>query len=114
MRYSIDEQYMFRCITLAKLGQYHASPNPMVGSVLVYKDTIIGEGWHHKAGQAHAEVNCILSVKPEHQHLIAESTLYVSLEPCAHYGKTPPCAELIIKHKIPKVVIGCIDSFSKV
>lgn len=114
MRYSIDEQYMFRCITLAKLGQYHASPNPMVGSVLVYKDTIIGEGWHHKAGQAHAEVNCIRSVKPEHQHLIAESTLYVSLEPCAHYGKTPPCAELIIKHKIPKVVIGCIDSFSKV
>lgn len=114
MRYSIAEQYMFRCITLAKLGQYHASPNPMVGAVLVHNGTIIGEGWHQKAGQAHAEVNCINSVKPEHQHLISESTIYVSLEPCAHFGKTPPCANLIIAHQIPKVVIGCVDTFSEV
>ena len=86
----------------------------MVGAVLVYDDRIIGEGWHQRYGEAHAEVNCIASVKEEDRSLIAQSTLYVSLEPCAHFGKTPPCADLIIQHKIPKVVIGCRDPFEEV
>jgi diaminohydroxyphosphoribosylaminopyrimidine deaminase/5-amino-6-(5-phosphoribosylamino)uracil reductase len=92
----------------------NVAPNPMVGAVLVHNDKIIGEGYHKKYGEAHAEVNCIKSVKPEHQPLIADSVLYVSLEPCAHFGKTPPCADLIIQHKIPKVVIGCRDPFAQV
>lgn len=105
---------MQRCLQLAQLGQAFVSPNPMVGAVLVYKDMIIGEGWHQKYGEAHAEVHCINSV-PEHlQHLISASTIYVSLEPCAHYGKTPPCAQLLIDNNIPKVVIGCQDPFNKV
>jgi diaminohydroxyphosphoribosylaminopyrimidine deaminase/5-amino-6-(5-phosphoribosylamino)uracil reductase len=86
----------------------------MVGSVLVHNDVIIGEGYHQKYGEAHAEVNCLNSVKPEHQHLIGQSTLYVSLEPCAHFGKTPPCADLIVRRRIPKVVIGCRDPFVEV
>jgi diaminohydroxyphosphoribosylaminopyrimidine deaminase / 5-amino-6-(5-phosphoribosylamino)uracil reductase len=106
--------YMHRCLELARLGAGHVAPNPMVGAVLVYKDRIIGEGWHQQYGHAHAEVNCIASVKEEDRALIASSTMYVSLEPCAHYGKTPPCADLIIRHKIPHVVIGCRDPFSKV
>jgi diaminohydroxyphosphoribosylaminopyrimidine deaminase / 5-amino-6-(5-phosphoribosylamino)uracil reductase len=106
-----DEQYIHRCIELSKLGQGNVAPNPMVGSVLVHEDLIIGEGYHKKYGEAHAEVNCINSVKPEHRHLIERSTIYVSLEPCAHFGKTPPCADLIIKHKIPKVIVGCRDPF---
>ncbi|MCU7550587.1 bifunctional diaminohydroxyphosphoribosylaminopyrimidine deaminase/5-amino-6-(5-phosphoribosylamino)uracil reductase RibD [Chitinophagaceae bacterium LB-8] len=109
-----DEQFMHRCIELAKLGHGNVAPNPMVGSVLVYENLIIGEGYHQKYGEAHAEVNCINSVKPEHRHLIDKSTIYVSLEPCAHFGKTPPCADLIIRHKIPKVVIGCRDPFELV
>jgi diaminohydroxyphosphoribosylaminopyrimidine deaminase/5-amino-6-(5-phosphoribosylamino)uracil reductase len=92
----------------------NVAPNPMVGAVLVHNDKIIGEGYHKKYGEAHAEVNCIKSVKPEHQSLIADSVLYVSLEPCVHFGKTPPCADLIIQHKIPKVVIGCRDPFAQV
>jgi diaminohydroxyphosphoribosylaminopyrimidine deaminase / 5-amino-6-(5-phosphoribosylamino)uracil reductase len=108
------EKYMLRCFELAQKGLGYAAPNPLVGAVLVYNDEIIGEGWHAQYGQAHAEVNCINSVKADKQKFIAKSVLYVSLEPCAHYGKTPPCADLIIAQKIPNVVIGCKDSFDKV
>lgn len=107
-----DEQYMQRCIQLAAQGLGHTYTNPMVGAVVVHNDTIIGEGYHHKAGEPHAEVNAINSVK--NKDLLKESTIYVSLEPCAHYGKTPPCADLIIRMGIPRVVVGCVDSFSKV
>jgi diaminohydroxyphosphoribosylaminopyrimidine deaminase/5-amino-6-(5-phosphoribosylamino)uracil reductase len=109
-----DEKYMLRCIQLAKLGSGNVAPNPMVGAVLVHNDRIIGEGYHQKYGELHAEPNCINSVKPEDKHLIPESVLYVSLEPCVHYGKTPPCTDLIIKNKIPKVIIGCCDPFKQV
>ncbi|OJY90463.1 MAG: riboflavin biosynthesis protein RibD [Sphingobacteriales bacterium 44-15] len=102
---------MERCLQLAALGAGNVAPNPMVGAILVYNDRIIGEGYHQQYGKAHAEVNCIAAVKPEDKHLIPESVLYVSLEPCAHHGKTPPCADLIIAHKIPEVVIGCRDPF---
>ncbi len=105
---------MQRCLELAAKGAGFVAPNPMVGAVLVYDDRIIGEGWHQQYGEAHAEVNCIASVKEEDRSLIAKSTLYVSLEPCAHFGKTPPCADLIIQHNIPKVVIGCRDPFEEV
>lgn len=108
------EQYMHRCLELARLGAGHVAPNPMVGAVLVYNDRIIGEGYHRQYGKAHAEPNCIASVKKEDEHLIHQSTLYVSLEPCAHFGKTPPCADLVIQKKIPKVVIGCRDPFVQV
>lgn len=110
----VDKNFMYRCIQLAKLGAGHVAPNPMVGAVLVCNNDIIGEGYHKKYGMAHAEVNAIQSALNKHPELIKKATLYVSLEPCAHYGKTPPCADLIIKHKIPKVVIGCLDSFEKV
>jgi diaminohydroxyphosphoribosylaminopyrimidine deaminase / 5-amino-6-(5-phosphoribosylamino)uracil reductase len=105
---------MKRCIELALKGAGRVAPNPMVGSVLVHNDEIIGEGFHEFYGGPHAEVNCIQSVDPENQHLIPSSTLYVSLEPCAHYGKTPPCTELILDKKIPSVVIGCRDPFPEV
>ena len=106
------EIYMKRCLQLAKNGLGTTYPNPLVGSVIVHNGKIIGEGWHKKAGEPHAEVHAINSVK--NKALLSESTIYVSLEPCSHFGKTPPCANLIITHKIPKVVIGCIDSFSEV
>jgi len=102
---------MQRCLELPRLGAGHTAPNPMVGAVLVYEDRIIGEGYHQIYGQAHAEVNCIASVKEEDRGLIPQSTLYVSLEPCAHFGKTPPCADLIIRERIPRVVVGCRDPF---
>ena len=105
---------MHRCLQLAALGAGYVAPNPMVGSVLVYEDRIIGEGYHQQYGAAHAEVNCINSVAAEHQHLIPASTIYVSLEPCAHFGKTPPCADLIISQGIKKVVVGCRDPFEEV
>ena len=105
---------MQRCLDLALEGAGSVAPNPMVGAVLLYNNRIIGEGYHEKYGEAHAEVNCIKSVSMEDRHLIKASTLYVSLEPCAHYGKTPPCAQLIIDQQIPKVVIACSDPFSKV
>ncbi len=108
------EKYMRRCISIALKGAGNVAPNPMVGAVLVYQDTIIGEGWHEQYGQAHAEVNCINNVPVHLQQLIPESTLYVSLEPCAHHGKTPPCSDLIIQHKIPHVVVGCVDTFAAV
>jgi diaminohydroxyphosphoribosylaminopyrimidine deaminase/5-amino-6-(5-phosphoribosylamino)uracil reductase len=105
---------MKRCLQLAELASGDVAPNPMVGSVLVYEDRIIGEGYHKIYGKAHAEVNCIASVKEDDQHFIPQSTLYVSLEPCAHFGKTPPCADLIIDKKIPRVVVGCRDPFVEV
>ncbi|MGC4038923.1 MAG: bifunctional diaminohydroxyphosphoribosylaminopyrimidine deaminase/5-amino-6-(5-phosphoribosylamino)uracil reductase RibD [Chitinophagaceae bacterium] len=108
------EKYMQRCLQLAALGAGFVAPNPMVGAVLVYNNRIIGEGWHQKYGEAHAEVNCINSVIQEDKQFISSSVLYVSLEPCAHHGKTPPCADLIIRDKIPKVVIGCRDPFKEV
>lgn len=105
---------MERCLQLAEMGAGAVSPNPMVGAVLVHKDRIIGEGYHRQYGQAHAEVNCINSVSEQDRPLIRESTLFVSLEPCAHYGKTPPCSQLIIREQIPKVVIACTDPFAAV
>ena len=107
-----DAKYMKRCLELAALGAGYVAPNPMVGCVVVHNGKIIGEGYHREYGQAHAEVNAIKSVRnPE---LLEESTLYVSLEPCAHFGKTPPCSDLIIEKKIPHVVIGTIDPFAQV
>ncbi len=106
---SIHEKYMRRCIQLALMGEGCVSPNPMVGSVIVHNDQIIGEGFHRQYGGSHAEVHAIASVK--NPGLLPESTIYVSLEPCAHYGKTPPCALLIIEKKIKNVVIGCRDPF---
>lgn len=107
-----EEKYIRRCIELAKNGLGNVSPNPMVGAVIVCDGKIIGEGYHAKCGQAHAEVNAIRSVKDE--SLLRRSTIYVSLEPCSHYGKTPPCADLIIEKQIPRIVIGCRDPFGKV
>ena len=107
-----DEFYMQRCLDLAEIALGETYPNPIVGCVIVHQGEIIGEGWHKKAGDAHAEVNAINSVKDK--TLLSESILYVSLEPCVHYGKTPPCSELIIMQKIPHVVVGCKDLYSKV
>ncbi|CDC00853.1 riboflavin biosynthesis protein RibD [Bacteroides sp. CAG:443] len=107
-----DEKYIRRCIQLARNGMCNAAPNPMVGAVIVHNDRIIGEGYHARCGEGHAEVNAIRSVKDE--SLLQESTIYVSLEPCSHYGKTPPCADLIIRKGIPRVVVGCVDPFSLV
>lgn len=105
---------MYRCLELALKGAGYVAPNPMVGAVLVHHDRVIGEGWHQQYGQAHAEVNCFNSIAPEDKHLIGESILYVSLEPCAHYGKTPPCAALIIQQKVKEVFVACVDPFAKV
>jgi diaminohydroxyphosphoribosylaminopyrimidine deaminase/5-amino-6-(5-phosphoribosylamino)uracil reductase len=107
-----DEKYMWRCIQLAKNGKATASPNPMVGAVIVCDGKIIGEGYHIRCGDWHAEVNAVRSVKDP--SLLKRSTLYVSLEPCSHYGKTPPCADMIIEKGIPRIVIGCRDPFAKV
>lgn len=103
---------MYRCLQLAKNGRGFVSPNPMVGSVVVYDGKIIGEGYHRQYGKAHAEVNAINSVMDK--SLLKESVIYVSLEPCSHHGKTPPCAQLIIDSKIPKVVVACLDPFPAV
>ncbi len=105
------ETFMQRCLHLAALGSGHTAPNPLVGAVLVHKERIIGEGYHAHYGEAHAEVNCLQSVKEADRSLISAATLFVSLEPCCHYGKTPPCTDLILREKIPKVVIGCRDPF---
>ncbi len=107
-----DEIYMQRCLQLAANGLGTSYPNPLVGAVIVYEGKIIGEGWHKKAGEAHAEVHAVNSVK--NKDLLKKSTLYVNLEPCAHRGRTPACADMIIRLNIPKVVIGCSDSFHKV
>lgn len=103
---------MARAIQLARNGLGYASPNPMVGAVIVRQGRIIGEGWHRCCGQGHAEVNAVASVKDE--ALLRDCTMYVTLEPCSHYGKTPPCAKLIIDKHIPSVVVGCLDPFEKV
>ncbi|MCS2891510.1 bifunctional diaminohydroxyphosphoribosylaminopyrimidine deaminase/5-amino-6-(5-phosphoribosylamino)uracil reductase RibD [Parabacteroides faecis] len=108
----VENKYMARCISLARGGAGCVAPNPMVGAVVVHQGKVIGEGYHRKYGEAHAEVNAIASVRDE--SLLKEATMYVSLEPCSHYGKTPPCAELIIKKQIPRVVIGCLDPFPEV
>ncbi len=108
---------MQRCLQLAQLGAGYVSPNPMVGAVIVHQNKIIGEGYHQCYGQAHAEVNAVNQVIANYsnaEELLKQSTIYVSLEPCAHYGKTPPCADLIIKHQIPDVVVGCRDPFEQV
>ncbi len=107
-----DEIYMQRCIQLATNGRNSVSPNPMVGAVIVCDGKIIGEGYHIRCGEAHAEVNAVRSVKnPE---LLRRSTIYITLEPCSHYGKTPPCVELVLEKGIPRIVIGCVDPFVKV
>jgi diaminohydroxyphosphoribosylaminopyrimidine deaminase/5-amino-6-(5-phosphoribosylamino)uracil reductase len=108
----VEEKYMARCIELARGGEGNTAPNPMVGAVIVHKGKIIGEGFHRKCGEAHAEVNAVASVWDE--ALLRDSTIYVSLEPCSHYGKTPPCAELIIRKGIPRVVVGTLDPFPEV
>lgn len=110
-----DEAYMARALQLARNGAGHVSPNPMVGAVIAAPDgRIIGEGWHRLYGEAHAEVNAFRSVRPEDEHLIPESTIYVTLEPCSHYGKTPPCAELLARKHIRRAVIGIVDPNPKV
>lgn len=106
------EIFMQRCLDLASHGTGQTAPNPMVGSVVVYNGRVIGEGFHHKAGEPHAEAMAIASVKE--RHLLPSSTLYVNLEPCSHHGKTPPCAELIIREGIKKVVVACTDPFPAV
>lgn len=104
-----DEKYMMRCLCLARKGSRSAAPNPMVGAVLVCGERIIGEGWHRQYGTAHAEVNCFASVSKADEPLIEQSTLYVSLEPCSHYGKTPPCADLVVRKHPRRVVVGMTD-----
>ncbi|UQD57651.1 bifunctional diaminohydroxyphosphoribosylaminopyrimidine deaminase/5-amino-6-(5-phosphoribosylamino)uracil reductase RibD [Flavobacterium sp. K5-23] len=106
------EKYIKRCLELAKNGLGTTYPNPMVGSVIVFDNKIIGEGWHKKAGGPHAEVNAVNSVKDK--SLLKKATIYVSLEPCSHFGKTPPCCDLIVDNKIPNVVIGTVDPNIKV
>lgn len=114
-QYEIDKIYMRRCLQLARNGLQNAKPNPMVGAVIVSRDgRIIGEGYHVRCGQGHAEVNAFASVKPEDEGLLPSGTMYVSLEPCAHYGRTPPCADLIVRKGVRRVVVGCIDPFAKV
>lgn len=111
---TIDETYMARCLQLARCGRANAQPNPMVGAVIVHEGRIIGEGYHVRCGEGHAEVNACASVRKEDEPLLPESTIYVSLEPCSHYGKTPPCAELLVKKQFKRCVVGCVDSFAKV
>ena len=109
----IDERYMRRALQLAQQGAGHTSPNPMVGAVIVGPDgKILGEGWHRKCGEAHAEVNAVSMVRDD--NLLKDSTIYVTLEPCSHYGKTPPCASMLIERGIPRVVVGTLDPFVKV
>lgn len=105
---------MRRCLQLARNGLQNAKPNPMVGAVIVVDGRVIGEGYHVRCGEGHAEVNAFASVRLEDEPLLEEATMYVSLEPCSHYGKTPPCADLIIKKGVRRVVVGCIDEFSEV
>lgn len=109
-----DQTFMQRCLQLAQNGQRNARPNPMVGAVIVCGDRIIGEGYHVRCGEGHAEVNAFASVRKDDEPQLSQSTIYVSLEPCAHYGKTPPCAELIVRKGVRRCVVGCIDPFAKV
>ena len=114
MKETDDKMYMRRCLRLAANGLLTSRPNPMVGAVIVAHDRIIGEGWHVRCGSAHAEVNAFASVAAADEHLLPEATIYVSLEPCAHYGKTPPCADLIVSKGVRRVVVGCVDPFALV
>lgn len=120
MSRNIDEKYMRRCLQLARNGRQLSRPNPMVGAVIVAPDgereegRIIGEGYHVRCGEGHAEVNAFASVRPADEPLLPQSTVYVSLEPCAHHGKTPPCCDLIIKKRVRRVVVGCVDLFAQV
>lgn len=110
-----EEFFMHRCLQLAAQGRQNAKPNPMVGAVIVSEEgNIIGEGYHVRCGEGHAEVNAFASVRPGDECLLPSSTIYVSLEPCAHYGKTPPCADLIVSKGVRRVVCGCVDPFAKV
>ncbi|HET9055084.1 MAG TPA: bifunctional diaminohydroxyphosphoribosylaminopyrimidine deaminase/5-amino-6-(5-phosphoribosylamino)uracil reductase RibD, partial [Cyclobacteriaceae bacterium] len=104
---SPDELFMQRALDLAQLSRGAVSPNPLVGCVIVHNNIVIGEGRHEKYGEAHAEVNAVAAVKD--QSLLKDSTVYVSLEPCAHFGKTPPCVDLLVKHRVKKVVIANTD-----
>ena len=111
----VEEKYMRRALQLARLGEGLVSPNPMVGAVIVSADgRIIGEGYHHRYGGPHAEVCAVRSVRAADRPLLADSTIYVTLEPCSHYGKTPPCSKLIIDTGIPRVVVGSADPFPEV
>ena len=114
MREEKDIIYMRRCLQIAANGRLNARPNPMVGAVIVCKERIIGEGYHVRCGEGHAEVNAFASVKPQDECLLPESTIYVSLEPCSHFGKTPPCADLIVNKGVKRVVVGCVDPFAEV
>ena len=114
MREEKDIIYMRRCLQIAANGMLNARPNPMVGAVIVCKERIIGEGYHVRCGEGHAEVNAFASVKPQDECLLPESTIYVSLEPCSHFGKTPPCADLIVNKGVKRVVVGCVDPFAEV
>ena len=107
-----DEHYMRRALELAKMGLEHVAPNPLVGAVIVHQGKIIGEGYHERYGEAHAEVNAVNQVNDK--TLLKESTIYVTLEPCAHFGKTPPCADLLVFHQLKRVVVAMQDPFSKV
>ena len=109
---NIDQRFMRRAIELAKHGLGNTSPNPMVGAVIVNDGKIIGEGYHRRCGEGHAEVNAVASVRDK--SLLKDSTIYVTLEPCSHYGKTPPCSKLIIDSGIPRVVVGSTDPNEKV
>ena len=128
---AIDEQYMHRCVQIAAYGRMESRPNPMVGCVIVAPQAvdahvlpaampsglpgrIIGEGWHVRCGEGHAEVNALASVQDADKWLLPQSTVYVSLEPCAHYGKTPPCADLLVSKGVRRVVVGCVDPFARV
>ncbi|MBR1755609.1 MAG: bifunctional diaminohydroxyphosphoribosylaminopyrimidine deaminase/5-amino-6-(5-phosphoribosylamino)uracil reductase RibD [Bacteroidaceae bacterium] len=111
---NIDEKYMARCLQLARHGEFTTAPNPMVGAVIVHDGRIIGEGWHRRYGGPHAEVNAVRSVRPEDEALLPQATIYVSLEPCSHWGKTPPCAELLVEKGFRRVVVGCLDPNEKV
>ncbi|MFK7846437.1 MAG: bifunctional diaminohydroxyphosphoribosylaminopyrimidine deaminase/5-amino-6-(5-phosphoribosylamino)uracil reductase RibD, partial [Rhodothermales bacterium] len=113
---TIHERWMHRCLELARRGYGHASPNPLVGSVLVGESgEVLGEGWHQAYGGHHAERNAILDAESKHEATaLKRATLYVNLEPCSHYGKTPPCARLVLEKEIPRVVVGMIDPNKKV
>ena len=113
-RQQTDEKYMRRCLQLAANGADEARPNPMVGAVIVVGDKIIGEVYHVRCGEGHAEVNAFAAVAPSDESLLPEATIYVSLEPCSHYGKTPPCADLIVSKGVRRVVVGCVDPFARV
>lgn len=113
-RESTDRMYMQRCLQLAGCGWLTTRPNPMVGAVIVADGRIIGEGYHVRCGEGHAEVNAFAAVDERDAHLLAKATMYVSLEPCAHYGKTPPCADLIVSKGVRRVVVGCVDPFARV